>query len=336
MTAETKQVKSIKLPLLIDHRGDQAAGPDNTRSAIGSSLKKRPVHGVNVNVRACVDGLYLAHDAVHWVQKRQMQKQEGDSKTKSLTFDSSLLQPNGQSQATEVNLDKCTMDELKQYDMVERERKVQPEPICFWTDVIQWIKDHPDKVFWIDLKDGPYRPVTKESGCYDCWFTCCLYLCGCWCPCSVETIEKELHPLVVRLVESMHRDLTADELKRCIVSSTNPFVMMEWIMYAKKYNLSSKLAGFGFDYGNQHHWLYECSMDMMVLEKQYGTNFVSMGANLMTDEKRKHYQSRDILTAVYEHFTTETIPKSASNDIYIVEHFPPKEQLGVTSKNSIL
>jgi hypothetical protein len=308
-------------PLLIDHRGDQSIAPDNSETAVLSSLGHRPVDGVNIDLRACQDGIYLAHDNENLVMRADGSETKGNARDLEL-----------------VALDQCTLTQLAEYRIVYKDRpQWKPERLCTWKDVVQWIKNNPRQVFWLDLKDGPYRPVTKGSTCDDCCFSACLYCCGCWCSCgtSEKTLVKHLHPLVVAVVYGMKNDLTDAELKRCIVTSTNPFLMIEWIRYGSKFDLPSRVASYGFDYGNQSKWLYELSMDTMILEQEYRTTMVAMGANLMTDEKRMRYHAQHILTAIYQDgFTTDRLPTTSSDHFVIVESLPPAPSSSSASSSS--
>jgi hypothetical protein len=126
------------------------------------------------------------------------------------------------------------------------ERYAEPLPIMFMDEAFHFLKEYPDKMIWLDLKDGPYRPPITQ---------CC-----CWLAfvesCCCTRLNYEAHPLSVRVVEAMSK-LPPSERGRIIVSSTNPFLIIDWMKLARQHSWTDGVPGCGFDYGNTKNFIGE-------------------------------------------------------------------------------
>ena len=121
-------------------------------------------------------------------------------------------------------------------------------------------------IFWLDIKDSNYRPWQSQ--------------------CQIATLLADF------------LGSRKDKLKRVIVSSTNPFVIIAFRKLVQQQNFLDKLT-FGFDYGINDTCCISCIVWSKIFENCYGSNYVTMSKSLLTQNKINDYKNRDIKVMPY-------------------------------------
>ena len=130
-------------------------------------------------------------------------------------------------------------------------------------------------IFWIDIKEPDYRPWQGEC---------------------------KIAPILAQFLADRQ-----DKLNRVIISSTNPFVMIAVRRCAKQKKILNKLT-FGFDYGLTNAWYIRFAIWSGLLEKIFGSNYVTMDGNLLTQERINQYVKNNIKVMPYCYSKGSTQP----------------------------
>jgi hypothetical protein len=204
-------------------------------------------------VRSCADDVYCQHDeAAHLL----------DVGTSDPLSDGTWTKTDGM---TRAELSEKLIATKTSNMPPGVERYAEPLPIMFMDELFHFLKEYPDKMIWLDLKDGPYDIAYVESCCWSAFVESC---------CCCTRLNHEAHPLTVRVVEAMSK-LSPSERGRVIVSSTNPFLVIGWMKLARQHSWTDEVLGYGFDYGNTKNFL-ERIRPRMCLENLFSTTSISM------------------------------------------------------------